>query len=122
MLRSAVLIDAEALCDPVRRGGRILCPHEHSLALAFVFLFLMAWVGHALGGFAEYAADQHTHGQPLHVADGLPLVSAILVRIIPELAERQLSAAATADLRALGYGGNGMTFGFLAARLLLERW
>jgi hypothetical protein len=22
----------------------------------------------------------------------------------------------------LGYGGNGMTFGFLAARLLLERW
>jgi glycine/D-amino acid oxidase-like deaminating enzyme len=23
---------------------------------------------------------------------------------------------------ALGYGGNGMTFGFLASRLLLERW
>jgi glycine/D-amino acid oxidase-like deaminating enzyme len=23
---------------------------------------------------------------------------------------------------ALGYGGNGMTYGFLAARLLLERW
>ena len=23
---------------------------------------------------------------------------------------------------ALGYGGNGMTFGYLAARLLLERW
>ena len=23
---------------------------------------------------------------------------------------------------AVGYGGNGMTFGFLAARLLLERW
>jgi glycine/D-amino acid oxidase-like deaminating enzyme len=23
---------------------------------------------------------------------------------------------------ALGYGGNGMTFGFLAAYLLLERW
>ena len=23
---------------------------------------------------------------------------------------------------ALGYGGNGMTFGVLAARLLLERW
>jgi glycine/D-amino acid oxidase-like deaminating enzyme len=23
---------------------------------------------------------------------------------------------------ALGYGGNGMTFAFLAARLLLERW
>jgi glycine/D-amino acid oxidase-like deaminating enzyme len=25
-------------------------------------------------------------------------------------------------LFALGYGGNGMTFGFLAARMLLERW
>jgi glycine/D-amino acid oxidase-like deaminating enzyme len=25
-------------------------------------------------------------------------------------------------LFALGYGGNGMTFGFLAARILLERW
>jgi glycine/D-amino acid oxidase-like deaminating enzyme len=23
---------------------------------------------------------------------------------------------------ALGYGGNGMTFGFLAARLLVEQW
>ena len=23
---------------------------------------------------------------------------------------------------ALGYGGNGMTFGFLAARVLVERW
>jgi glycine/D-amino acid oxidase-like deaminating enzyme len=25
-------------------------------------------------------------------------------------------------LFALGYGGNGMTFGLLAARMLLERW
>jgi glycine/D-amino acid oxidase-like deaminating enzyme len=25
-------------------------------------------------------------------------------------------------LFALGYGGNGMTFGFLAARMLLEQW
>lgn len=25
-------------------------------------------------------------------------------------------------LFALGFGGNGMTFGLLAARLLLERW
>src|SRR4029453_423277 len=29
-----------------------------------LFLFLLAWVGHALGGFAEYAADQVTHSQP----------------------------------------------------------
>ena len=49
---------------PVRRGGWILRLYEHSLGLAFVLLFLLAWMGHALGGFAEYAADQHTHGQP----------------------------------------------------------
>ena len=49
---------------PVRRGGWILRLYEHSLGLAFVLLFLIAWVGHALGGFAEYAADQVTHSQP----------------------------------------------------------
>jgi len=49
---------------PVRRGGWILRFYEHSLGLAFVLLFLTAWVGHALGGFAEYAADQVTHHQP----------------------------------------------------------
>jgi hypothetical protein len=49
---------------PVRRGGWILRLYEHSLGLAFVLLFLISWVGHALGGFAEYAADQVTHRQP----------------------------------------------------------
>ena len=37
---------------PVRRGGWILRLYEHSLGLAFVLLFLLSWVGHALGGFA----------------------------------------------------------------------
>ena len=32
--------------------------YEHSLGLAFICLFLISWVGHAAGGFAEYAADQ----------------------------------------------------------------
>jgi hypothetical protein len=49
---------------PVKRGGWILRLYEHSLGLAFVLLFLIAWVGHALGGFADYAADQVTHRQP----------------------------------------------------------
>lgn len=48
---------------PVRRGGWVLRVYEHSLGLAFVLLFVMAWVGHALGGFAEYAAERETHGQ-----------------------------------------------------------
>ena len=49
---------------PVKRGGWILRLYEHSLGLTFVLLFLLAWVGHALGGFAEYAADQVTHNRP----------------------------------------------------------
>jgi len=49
---------------PVRRGGWILRIYEHSLGLAFVLLFLGSWAGHAAGGFAEFAADQVTHGQP----------------------------------------------------------
>jgi uncharacterized protein DUF6766 len=49
---------------PVKRGGWILRLYEHSLGLVFVLLFLIAWVGHALGGFAEYAADHVTHHQP----------------------------------------------------------
>ena len=49
---------------PVKRGGWVLRLYEHSLGLAFVLLFLFAWVGHAIGGFAEYAEDQVTHRQP----------------------------------------------------------
>lgn len=47
---------------PVRRGGWVLRLYEHSLGLAFVLLFVLAWVGHGLGGFAEYASDQAMHG------------------------------------------------------------
>jgi hypothetical protein len=61
--------------------------YEHSLGLAFVLLFLIAWAGHALGGFAEHAADQVTHHQPRPALTAY-LMSARLVRIIPELAER----------------------------------
>jgi hypothetical protein len=49
---------------PVRRGGWVLRVYENSLGLAFVLLFLGSWIGHAAGGFAEYGADQATHGQP----------------------------------------------------------
>jgi hypothetical protein len=49
---------------PVRRGGWILRLYEHSLGLALVGVFVLSWVGHAAGGFAEYAADHVAHGQP----------------------------------------------------------
>ena len=44
--------------------------YEHSLGLAFVLLFLITWVGHALGGFAAYAAGQLTHHHAPHAETG----------------------------------------------------
>jgi hypothetical protein len=49
---------------PVRRGGWFLRVYEHSLGLAFVMLFVASWIGHALGGFATYVADEAAHQQP----------------------------------------------------------
>jgi hypothetical protein len=49
---------------PVRRGGWVLRVYEHSLGLAFVLMFLVSFAGHALGGWADYAADQVSHHEP----------------------------------------------------------
>jgi len=48
---------------PVRRGGIWLTLYENSLFLAFAVLFLLSMLGHALGGVAEYNAEQVAHGQ-----------------------------------------------------------
>jgi hypothetical protein len=69
-VREAVDVDPRDHADdpdapwPVKRGGWVLRAYEHSLGLAFVLLFLAAFVGHALGGYADYATDQVTHHQP----------------------------------------------------------
>lgn len=47
---------------PVHRGGLWLKLYENSLLLAFLFLFALSFVGHALGGVAEYNAEQESHG------------------------------------------------------------
>ena len=49
---------------PVRRGGWLLRLYENSLGLAFVLLFLLSWLGHAIGGFSDYAAEEALHHQP----------------------------------------------------------
>lgn len=49
---------------PVKRGGWVLFFYERSLGLALILLFLFSWVGHALGGWREYAHDQALHGEP----------------------------------------------------------
>ena len=49
---------------PVRRGGWVLTIYEHSLGLALLLLFLVSFVGHLLGGLADYRLDQLSHGGP----------------------------------------------------------
>jgi hypothetical protein len=51
---------------PVRRGGLALRLYSHSLSLALLALFLLSWLGHALGGHADYNQQQLAHGaQPV---------------------------------------------------------
>jgi hypothetical protein len=49
---------------PVRRGGWILKVYEHSLSLAFLTMFLISFVLHALAGHAALNAEQRLHGAP----------------------------------------------------------
>ena len=73
---------------PVRRGGWILRLYEHSLGLAFVLLFLLSWAGHAAGRFAEYSARSGDARTSAPDVRRLPLVGALLVRVVSKLAER----------------------------------
>ena len=50
---------------PVKRGGWILAIYEHSLGLTLFALFVLSWVGHVVGGWAEYRSDQGLHGHPV---------------------------------------------------------
>jgi hypothetical protein len=50
---------------PVRRGGWVLKVYENSLSLAFLLLFLVSWLLHAVSGRAEYNQDQIQHGAPV---------------------------------------------------------
>jgi hypothetical protein len=54
-------VDADAPW-PVRRGGWVLTLYENSLSLAFVLLFLLSFVLHAIGGAREYSREQLLHG------------------------------------------------------------
>ena len=49
---------------PVRRGGWLMHLYANSLSLAFLLLFLLSFIGHALGGAVEYNAELLQHGQP----------------------------------------------------------
>jgi hypothetical protein len=48
---------------PVRKGGPILTLYEYSLSIAFLLLFLVTFVLHAIGGAREYNQNQQEHGR-----------------------------------------------------------
>ena len=80
--------DAPGAPWPVRRGGLALALYEHSLSLTLLLLFAGSWVGHLLGGFAEFRGDALTHGQAVPTLAAYVWSAAPLVRITAELAER----------------------------------
>ncbi|HEX7183216.1 MAG TPA: DUF6766 family protein [Thermoanaerobaculia bacterium] len=47
---------------PIRRGGVILKLYENSLSLAFLLLFILSFILHAVGGAGEYNDEQVQHG------------------------------------------------------------
>ena len=55
---------------PVRRGGWVLTLYANSLSLAFVLLFVVALVAHAVGGTAQHNAEAVAHsGEMLSVGE-----------------------------------------------------
>ncbi len=48
---------------PVKAGGWKLRVYEYSLSLAFLALFLVSFVSHALGGLAAFNEEQRLHAQ-----------------------------------------------------------
>jgi hypothetical protein len=47
---------------PVRSGGWRLTLYKNSLSLAFLALFLLSFLGHAVYGARDYAEEQRLHG------------------------------------------------------------
>jgi hypothetical protein len=48
--------------SPVKKGGIALKLYERSLSLAFLFLFVVSFVMHAMGGAANYSEELMQHG------------------------------------------------------------
>jgi hypothetical protein len=47
---------------PVRRGGWVLAVYSNSLSLAFLLLFLMSFILHAIGGTHAHNEEELAHG------------------------------------------------------------
>ena len=84
-IRSKCRIVQTFLAGALRRP--VLRLYEHSLATAFVLLFLVSFVLHAVSGARESSQEQLAHeSQAVSTAEFLR--TRVLVPVIPELAER----------------------------------
>ena len=72
---------------PVHRGGLLLAIYERSLTLALLGLFLFSFALHAVAGHAAWAEEQVLHGER-GPARRVRREQPLLVRVLPELAER----------------------------------
>ncbi len=73
---------------PVRVGGIAAALYRHSLGLALLTLFAISFALHVVTGAAEASADQLAARRGRHLAGGVPRRSPVVVRVVPELAER----------------------------------
>ena len=73
---------------PVKRGGWVLKAYENSLAGLFFLFFLGSWLLHAAGGAGAYSEEQLAHGGAPVTMCAVHHHVAVLVRVVPELAER----------------------------------
>lgn len=49
----------------VKRGGWRLIIYQNSLAIAFIVLFIISWIGHFYGSFIDYNQEQVLKNQPV---------------------------------------------------------
>jgi hypothetical protein len=52
---------------PVKRGGWRLTLYKNSLSLAFLLLFVVSFVGHAVAGASKYNEEQLQHGSQAQI-------------------------------------------------------
>ena len=84
--RGADPVEKRALPRPARRLAPQL--YENSLSIALFLLFVVSFSLHAIGGAAEENRERLLHGEARVSAFGVCRLLEVLVRIVPELAER----------------------------------
>ena len=73
---------------PVRKGGLALKLYENSLSIALLALFVVSFVLHAVGGRGRLQRGAGRARRTIRLRARVSAHTALLVRVVPELAER----------------------------------